>query len=515
MSDFHMPSLGADMAFGTVIEWRVKPGDAVARGDIVALVDTEKAAIEVEIFESGVVEELVVPPGTRVPVGAVLARLRPLDAAAVPSVAEAPALRAEGAADETGVQIPSFAARPSSVAEAPMPGAAPPTAFPGGLGENGQEGGEAEGDEREKGGEPGAVALPPRGSTAEPHVRSSPAARALASELGIDLANLTGTGPEGAVVRDDVAKAAKAKLGIAAAGEVAARTAEAEEHIHISPLARRVAEELEVDLATVPAHGKAGRITRADVERAAAERAGVGAPVASSPEMLPAEGAGVDRQRAMRQAIAAAVTRSKREIPHYYLGTRIDMSRALDWLEQANRERPVADRILPAALLLRATALALRDFPELNGFWLDDAFRAGEGIHPGVAIFLRGGGLIAPAILDADKKGLTELMSALSDLVRRARSGGLRGSELTAGTVTVTNLGDRGAESVFGVIYPPQVAILGFGRIAEEPWAEIGMLAVRPVVHVSLAADHRASDGHRGSLFLGEIGRLLQNPEEL
>ena len=123
---------------------------------------------------------------------------------------------------------------------------------------------------------------------------------------------------------------------------------------------------------------------------------------------------------------------------------------------------------------------------------------------------------MAPAILDADRKDLDTLMSELRDLVQRARAGGgLRGAEMTSATITVTNLGDRGVEGVLGVIYPPQVAIVGFGKIVERPWAEDGMVGVRPVVELTLAADHRASDGHRGSLFMEKIADLLQKPEEL
>ena len=216
----------------------------------------------------------------------------------------------------------------------------------------------------------------------------------------------------------------------------------------------------------------------------------------------------------MRKAIAAAMARSKREIPHYYLTQTVDLRRALTWLEAANRERPPTERLLAAVLFLKATALALRKVPELNGFWGEDGFRAGAGVHVGWAISLQGGGLIAPAIHDADQKSMAELMVAMRDLVQRARSGGLRSSELSDPTITVTSLGERGAETVIGVIYPPQVAIIGFGRIVERPWAVDGALAIRPV-DAQLAADHRASDGHRGGLLLAEIDRLLQEPEAM
>jgi pyruvate dehydrogenase E2 component (dihydrolipoamide acetyltransferase) len=298
--------------------------------------------------------------------------------------------------------------------------------------------------------------------------------------------------------------------------------------VRASPLARRLARELGVELARVTGSGTGGVITRADVERAASARPApaAGAPPAEAPaaESAPAPAVAgpppreperaADRQAAMRQAIAAAMTRSNREIPHYYLATDIDLSRALVWLERENLGRPVAERLLPSALLLRAVALALRQVPELNGFWLDGAFRPSERVNLGVAISLRGGGLVAPAIHDADTLGIGALNAKLLDLVQRARTGRLRSSELTEATATVTQLGDLGAGSVFGLIYPPQVALVGFGKIAERPWAEGGMVGSRRVVTATLAADHRASDGHRGGMLLAAIDRLLQTPEK-
>jgi pyruvate dehydrogenase E2 component (dihydrolipoamide acetyltransferase) len=166
-------------------------------------------------------------------------------------------------------------------------------------------------------------------------------------------------------------------------------------------------------------------------------------------------------------------------------------------------------------LLLKATALALKTVPQLNGFFENGAFRPGQGIHIGWAIALRGGGLVAPAVHDVDRKTLPELMLALRDLVQRARAGGLRSSELTDPTVTVTSLGDRGAESVLGVIYPPQVAIIGLGRVLQRPWVVDGQLAVRSLVAATLAADHRASDGHLGGQMLAALQQALQSPSSL
>jgi pyruvate dehydrogenase E2 component (dihydrolipoamide acetyltransferase) len=193
----------------------------------------------------------------------------------------------------------------------------------------------------------------------------------------------------------------------------------------------------------------------------------------------------------------------------------VPVTPAMSWLHDRNRELEVSQRLVPAALLLKAAALAARQVPELNGYWVDDAFRPAEAVHLGVAISLRGGGLLTPAIHDAASMQLGELMARMRDLVTRARSGRLRGSELTDGTITVTNLGDQGVESVYGVIYPPQVALVGFGRITERPVAAGGLVGARPVVATTLAADHRATDGYTGARYLTAISDLLQRPEEL
>jgi pyruvate dehydrogenase E2 component (dihydrolipoamide acetyltransferase) len=217
----------------------------------------------------------------------------------------------------------------------------------------------------------------------------------------------------------------------------------------------------------------------------------------------------------MRQAIAAAMAKSKREIPHYYLGTTIDLSHTLDWLAQENLKRSVRERVLPAAVLAKAVATALLEVPELNGFWRENTFVPAPSVHLGMAIALRGGGLIAPALHDAQNKSVADIMAALSDLIARARSGALRSSELTDATVTMTSLGDQGVETVYGVIYPPQVALVGLGKVAERPWVTDGTLSVRRVIQATLSADHRASVGHRGALFLAALDRLLQQPEKL
>jgi pyruvate dehydrogenase E2 component (dihydrolipoamide acetyltransferase) len=217
----------------------------------------------------------------------------------------------------------------------------------------------------------------------------------------------------------------------------------------------------------------------------------------------------------MRQAIAAAMSRANREIPHYYLSTTIDLQPALDWLARQNEARPVTQRLLYGVLLLKATALALREVPELNAFWQGDQPTLQSSIHLGVAVSLRGGGLIAPAIHDADRKSLDELMRDLRDLVARVRTGGLRSSELADPTITVTSLGEQGIDAVYGVIYPPQVALVGFGKVVQRPWCVGGQIVPRSLITATLAGDHRATDGHRGGVFLAAVDRLLQEPDKL
>lgn len=274
----------------------------------------------------------------------------------------------------------------------------------------------------------------------------------------------------------------------------------------MSPSARRLARELGVDPSRVHGTGHGGAITREDILR-------VAAPAPAVPDVSGTKKA--EQRDRMRKTIAAAMSRSKREVPHYYLSSTIDLQPAMNWLSEENLKRPMTERLLYGVLLLKATALALREVPELNSVWENEHVVQKSEIHVGVAISLRGGGLIAPAIHDTDRRSLDELMHSLLDLVTRARGGGLKSSELSDPTITLTNLGEQGVETVFGVIYPPQVAIVGFGKVVERPWSIQGGLMSRQVVTASLSADHRVSDGHRGGLFLAAIDRLLQEPDKL
>ncbi len=397
MAEFRMPSLGADMEAGTLVEWLVKPGDKVKRGDIVAVVETQKGAIEIEIYDPGQIEEILVPPETKVPIGTPLARVRSEGEAAA-LVQAAPAARAAAIA---------------AVPEGPPPPAEQP--------------------------------VPPPITAAEAATgRASPAARRMAEMQGVDLAEIEGSGPAGAIVLADVERALRGSL---------------------APTGKKRAPGLDLD--------------------------------------------------AMRCAIAAAMARSKREIPHYYLQHEVDVTSCEEWLERANAVRTPSERLLMAALAIKSVALAARRFPAFNGFYQNGRYEPSAAVHTGVAIAIRGGGLAAPALRDADKLSPGELMPRLRDLVQRTRAGRLRSSEIGDPTITVSSLGERGVEALYGIIYPPQVALVGFGKVVRRPWVVDGAILPRWVVTITLAADHRVSDGHAGALFLAGIGRLLQEPEKL
>lgn len=385
MIEFTMPSLGADMEDGTLIEWRVKSGDFVKRGDIIADVDTQKGLIEIEVFDEGTIDELIVEEGEKIPVGTVMAIIIPI-----------------------GEKV--SAKRKSSIKQEPI-------------------------KEMVK---EGSINVDNR-------LKISPLAKKIAKEKGIDLSAIKGSGPEGSIIKKDIDLAVAKK---------------AESHVEVTGGKKEIA------------------------------------------------------AKGLRTAIASAMSKSNREIPHFYLETRIDMTKALNWLRESNKEKELKDRLLSIVLLIKATAKAIKEVPSVNAFW-ENGLKLKNPINIGFAVSLRKGGVVIPAIPEADKKSLNQLMDLLNDLIPRARALQLRSSELSESTITISNIGEGSTDKVFGVIYPPQVAILGFGNIVEEAWAEDGKLSARPVVHVTLAADHRAIDGYLGSRFLMALNRNLQKPETL
>lgn len=491
MAEFRMPSLGADMDEGTVVEWRIAPGDQVRRGDIVAVVDTAKAAIEIESFEDATVLEVLVTPGTRVPVGTVLAQFGPPGPAAGPAVAPGP-----------------VAAAVPALAPVPAPGAGP-----------------------------GPVPAP----------RATPPVRHLAAQLGVDLATVVGTGRGGALTHDDVSRAAARQLGgqpgarplavprlspeqpddsLQAPQRLGVPASREATRVRITPRARRLAARGGLDPSGLGASG--GVVTGADVA-AALDRARPPAPAGiaagtaaerpaverSAVERSAAERSAAERTGSMRRAIASLMSRSAAEIPHYYVTRTLEVSGPLAWLHEHNAALPVRSRVLPAALFLRATVRAALAVPDLNGHWIEGTLVRADHVDLAVAVAIRGGGLVTPTLPAVEALGLDALMERLADLVGRARRGSLRQSEMATGTITVSSLGDGGPDALYGVIFPPQVALVGVGGIVERAWAEHGMLAARPTVTVTLAADHRASDGRTAAAFLGAFAAALEEPERL
>ncbi|MFV8340881.1 dihydrolipoamide acetyltransferase family protein [Flavobacterium sp. XS2P39] len=408
MIEFLMPSLGADMEDGTLIEWKKKTGDTVKRGDIIAEVETQKGLIEIEVFDEGTIGKLLIQEGSKVPVGTVMALINP-----------------------TGVPLET---REEKIPEKESL-----------VLQQIEKISEKEAIE-EKIIEPITVK-----KVIEIHLKASPLAKRIADDNHIDLSLIKGTGPDQAITKEDVDNA------------IASREKTEIEKTEKTPLA--------IEKGGTPA-------------------------------------------QAIRSAVAAAMSKSKREIPHYYLEKRIDMTHALAWLQIANEHRSVKKRLLPVTLLIKATAKSLTEFPELNAIW-DNGLQLKKDIIIGFVVSLRTGGVIVPALYQVNLKNVDEIMDALNDIIPRARALRLRSSELSDPTITITSIGDGGADLVFGIIYPPQVAIIGFGNIQEQPFAAEGMIGSRSCVDVTLAGDHRATDGLTGSRFLFSLNKHLQTPELL
>lgn len=423
MTEFTMPSLGADMEAGTLVEWRKNPGDLLHPGDIIAEVDTQKGLIEIEVFESGILEKYLIKIGDKVPVGTPMA-----------------SIRAEGTPGESG-EKPAGELHPIQEKE------------------------QSEGAQAKKISEETSSEEKP--SEEKHRIKVSPLARSIAEKNGLDLAGIKGTGEGGAIIKADVEKAMAAQ-----------------------------------------------KEQKTDVSAREKMEAQVSQKLKKKPEIKEREVTSETPQESIRKAVAAAMSLSNREIPHYFLEKRINMVAAMSWLQETNRQREISARLLPAVLFIKAVAKAIDSAPALNAVW-ENGLQLKNEINVGFVISLRSGGILVPAIRNADLKSLEEIMINLNDLIPRARALKLRSSELSESTITITSLGENGADKVLGVIYPPQVAIVGFGSIVKEAMVVDDMLAIRPVVHVTLAGDHRASDGLTGSKFLEALNNHLQKPETL
>jgi pyruvate dehydrogenase E2 component (dihydrolipoamide acetyltransferase) len=452
ISEVVMPQMGADMKEGTVLRWLKNEGDEVQRGEIIAEIETDKANIEIEAFDSGVFRKVLVSEGETVEVGTVIAVIAaPSDDISSYETGErrtsaAPADQAAQAARPA--QPPPVAAEPASGQEAPAPSPAygapePSPAVPRA---------------------PARAETAPAATRVDGRHRASPVARRLAEDLGIDLSTVRGSGPDGRIVRRDVEEA-KAKGGAAPAPQAAA-------------------------------------------PRPAAPGA---APAPRTP--LPAAGSVTDVPLSrMRQTIARRMAQSKRDAPHYYLTVDVDMTEAVRMRAQINDGLGESGRVSINDLLIQASVRALQRHPNFNSWWVEDHLQVHGRINIGIAIALDDG-LIAPAVLDCQAKPLTQTSREARDLAERARGGAaLTPDEYTAGTFTITNLGAFGVDSLIGIINPPQTAILGVGRVQERPVVLEGQVTARSMMTLALSADHRATDGAEGARFLATLKDLLEKP---
>jgi pyruvate dehydrogenase E2 component (dihydrolipoamide acetyltransferase) len=400
LSEVVMPQMGADMQEGTIVRWLRREGEAVKRGEIIAEIETDKANVEIEAYESGVLRRILLPEGTTVPVGEIIAVI---------------------AAPEDDVSRYEAGAAPPAAAEEARPAVAAP--------------------ER-----PAAPAEAP--PVVAGRARASPVARRLAQELGVDLSLVRGTGPDGRILRRDV--------------EAVARAPEA-----------------------VPA----------------AE------PAPAAPVVAPA-------MSRMRQTIARRMAQSKREAPHYYLTMDVDVTEAQRLRRQLNEAAGGEVHISVNDMIVKAVAKALRRHPGFNAWFVDGQLQQQEALNIGVAVALEEG-LIAPAVLDCGRKSLPDIARDSRDLAERARSGVLKAEEYTGATFTVSNLGMYGVETLIAIIPPPQTAILGVGAVQQVPGVEDGEVVVRERMKVALSADHRVTDGALGARFLAEIRSFLESPISL
>lgn len=410
--DITMPSLGADMSDGMLVEWLVKVGDKVHHGDVIAVLETHKGAIDMEVYHDGIITQLLVEPLNTVAVGTVLARL------AEQGVEQEQKIEA---ARQGQTHITTKIAK-----QAPKPTAA----------------------------------------------RSSSKSQDSHANMGTD--NISKRG----------------------------------DTVHASPIVRKIAKAQQLDLSGINGSGFNGAVLLKDINSQSSRASNQGS-IRS----------GQQKSTEMRSAIAATMSKSKSEIPHFYLSLDISINKAQQWLQQANQNKSPQQHILLIAVLLKAVAVALQKHPELNGFYRDDRFELANDINIANVISLRTGGLVVPALAHVDQLSVGEIMHALRDITNRSRAyengERLRSSELSGATITTTNMGERGVDRVFGIIYPPQVAIIGFGKVKTVPQVCGDKINIGEQLSVCLSADHRVIDGMLAAKFLNSLAKILQSPEQL
>ncbi|MGY6551883.1 MAG: 2-oxo acid dehydrogenase subunit E2 [Erythrobacter sp.] len=464
--EIKMPALSPTMEEGTLARWLVKVGDSVQSGDLMAEIETDKATMEFEAVDEGVITEILIEEGTEnVKVGTVIARL--------------------GEDGEEADKAPAPQAKQDKQAE---------------------EDKQAEPEE-----------TPPPAAT--------PTARRLAEQNGIDLAALTGSGPKGKITKDDVEAAIAAGDGSASpaaapASPPSATSAPAPtsgERIIASPLAKRIAADKGIDLAEVSGTGPNGRIIKADVENfepsSEAQPATEGDAAAQpAPE---AEGGApftTEKLSNVRKVIARRLTESKQTVPHYYLTIDIRLDPLLDLRRQMNAALE-ADGVKLSVndFLIKALARALCRVPQCNVSFHGDTMRRYSRADISVAVAAPSG-LITPVITEADTKSLAVISAEMKALAGKARDGKLMPHEYQGGTASLSNLGMYGIKQFDAVINPPQGMILAVGAGQQAPYVVDGELAVATVLHASGSFDHRAIDGADGAQLMEAIKQLCENP---
>lgn len=450
-----MPKWGIEMVEGRIAEWSIAEGERMAKGQIIALIETDKIVNDLEAEYDAQLVRRVAEAGETYPVGTLLAVL-----------AEEPA-----SANDVDRFVRDFRVASGSAA-ATMTASSDTAAQP-------------------------AVALAALDSTI------SPAARRLATERNVDVATVRGSGRRGRITLQDIDQASKPDRPIVGGAAVCvAVTTAALDGYYASAYAKRAAARHAVDLSTVTATGPRGRISQQDVLRAA----GVGSASSSRGRTV------VERFSPIRKAIARQLTLSKSTIPHFYLRTDVNLNVLVASREQARR----AGGTVPSLndYLLRAAALALIESPGVN------VQVHGEEIHrfadADIAVAVATDrGLITPIVRAANEKSVSEIAAAVRDLADRARSGRLRSDEYTGGTFSVSNLGMYGIDEFDAIINPPQGAILAIGAARRRPVEQGGELGLATTVRLSLSCDHRAIDGAVGAQFLATLRALLEQPDRL
>ncbi len=429
-----MAQLSPTMEEGKLIEWKVNEGDAIAQGDIVAEIETDKANMDVEALGGGVLRKIFVQPGQTVPVGALIGVIADPEEAIDDVIAAA---AAEGAA--AGEATPEEAAPPAE--EAPPPEDPTPASSP-----------VTQGDER---------------------LKVSPVARRIAAERGLDLATVPGSGPGGRIIKADV------EAALAAPAD------------SLPTAATRTAEPRTVETADVATPAPAATVT---------------------PTAPPLEDR-VEEASPMRKAIARRLVQSLGPVPHFFLTSEIDMGRALELRADLNA-RASEGKIGVNDLLLKATAEALARHPAVNASWEGEAVRYHGRVDVGIAVAMEGG-LITPIVRNASSKGLRQISNEARDLIARARDRKLLPEEYQGATFSVSNLGKFEIDQFTAIINPPEAGILAVGRTTEKPVVVDGEMVIRKRMRVTMSCDHRVIDGATGADFLGTFKAMLENPLEM